>query len=120
MKLAHVTINVRDMEESLKFYEEIVGLPISIRFPTGPNSEIVFLGQGESKIELIKSEEDINPTIGGDISIGFPVDNLDETMNFLKEKGIDIDSGPIQPNPNTRFVFVKDPNGLRVQFIEQK
>lgn len=120
MKLAHVTINVENMEESLKFYEEVVGLPISLRFPTGENSEIVFLGQGESKVELIKTEEDIKPNIGGDIAIGFGVEDLDKTMEHIKEKGISIDSGPIQASPTTRFFFVLDPNGLRVQFIEQK
>lgn len=120
MKLAHVTINVKDMEESLKFYEEIIGLPISLRFPIEANSEIVFLGQGESKVELIKTEEDINPSIGKDIAIGFSVDNLDETMDFVKGKGIAIESGPFQPSPLTRFFFILDPNRLRVQFIEQK
>ncbi len=120
MILAHVTIMVKDMEESLNFYQDIVGLPISLRFPTGPNSEIVFLGEGESKVELIKTGEETKPNIGGDISIGFPVENLDETMDFMKSKGIEIESGPIQASPTTRFFFVLDPNGLRVQFIEEK
>jgi len=120
MKLAHVTINVRNMEESIKFYKEIVGLPITLRFDAGPGREIVFLGEGETKVELIKDEglDDIN--IGEDIAIGFGVENLDETMEFIKEKQIKIQSGPFQPNPNTRFFYVEDPDGLKVQFIEQK
>lgn len=120
MRLAHVTINVKNMEESLQFYQEIVGLPIHLRFPTGPKGEIVFLGEGESKVELIKPEEEIHPSICSDIAIGFPVDNLDEKIDFVKAKGIEIESGPFQPNPKTRFFFVLDPNGLRVQFIEQR
>lgn len=48
------------------------------------------------------------------------MDSLDEMMDFVKGKGIEIISGPFEPNPNTRFFFVLDPNGLRVQFIEQK
>lgn len=120
MKLAHVTINVKNIEKSLWFYEEIVGLPISLRFSTGANSEIVFLGKGDTKLELIKTEEVVDPSIGGDISIGFGVDNLDKTMEFIKGKGIAIESGPFQPNANTRFFFVLDPNGLKVQFIEER
>lgn len=119
MKFAHVTINVKSMEESLKFYEEIVRLPIVSRFPAGPNMEIVFLGQGETLVELIHDSTNEDITIGSDISIGFGVDSLDETMAYVKEKGIDIYSGPFQPNPNTRFFFVLDPNGLKIQFIEQ-
>lgn len=120
MKFAHVTIKVKNMNESMKFYEEIVGLAVVNRFPAGPNMEIVFLGQGETLVELIHDSSNEDISIGSDISIGFGVDSLDETMAFVKEKGIEIFSGPFQPNPNTRFFFVLDPNGLRVQFIEQK
>ena len=120
MKFVHVTINIKDLEESLNFYQEIVGLPLVCRFPAGPNMEIVFLGEGETLVELIHDSANTDITIGSDISIGFAVDSLDETMEFVKEKGIDIHSGPFEPNPNTRFFFVLDPNGLRVQFIEQK
>lgn len=120
MKFAHVTINVKNLEESLKFYEEIVGLPVVNRFPARPNMEIVFLGHGETLVELIHDSTNNDVSIGSDISIGFGVDSLDETIAFVKEKGIDIHSGPFQPNPNTRFFFVLDPNGLKVQFIEQK
>lgn len=120
MKLAHITINVKNMNESLKFYEEIVGLPVVNRFTAGPNMEIVFLGLGETLVELIHDTANNNISIGNDISIGFAVDCLDETIEFVKEKGININSGPFQPNPNTRFFFVLDPNGLKVQFIEQK
>ena len=119
MKFAHVTIKVKDLEESLKFYQEIVGLPLVSRFPAGPNMEIVFLGEGETLVELIHDSGQTDISIGSDISIGFAVDSLDETMEFLKGKGIDIHSGPFEPNPNTKFLFVLDPNGLRIQFIEQ-
>ena len=103
MKLSWCTIHVKDMEESLKFYREIVGLKEKTRFKAGPEMEIVFLGEGETKIELIydKSKKEVN--IGEDISLGFKVDSLDKKMEFVKEKGIEIHSGPFQPNPNTRF-----------------
>ena len=120
MKFAHVTINVKNMEESLKFYEEIVGLPIVNRFPAGPNMEIVFLGDGETLLELIHDSANTDISIGSDISIGFGVNSLDETMELIKEEGINIHSGPFEPNQSTRFFFVLDPNGLRVQFIEQR
>ena len=120
MRFAHITIKVINMNDSLKFYEEIVGLPVVNRFQAGPNMEIVFLGQSETLVELIRDSTNNDISIGSDISIGFAVDSLDETMEFVKEKGIDIHSGPFQPNPNTRFFFILDPNGLRVQFIEQK
>ncbi|AOT71959.1 VOC family protein [Geosporobacter ferrireducens] len=118
MKFCWCTIAVRNMEESLKFYQEIVGLSINRRFMTGPGSEIAFLGDGETKIELIHNEGNESVNIGHDISIGFEVNSVDERIKFIKEKGLDLESGPFQPNPHVKFFFVKDPNGVRVQFVE--
>lgn len=118
MKLAHVTIMVKDLDESLNFYHSIVGLPVVQRFKAGPEQEIIFLGEGESLIELIHNPSIKNPDIGDDISIGFGVENLDNTMKMIKENSIDIHSGPFQPNESTKFFYVLDPNGVKVQFIE--
>jgi lactoylglutathione lyase len=109
---------VKDMEESLKFYREIVGLEVSNRFKAGAGIEIAFLGEGETKVELICSEALKEQKIGQDISLGFEVDSVDRMLEFVKEKGVSIESGPFQPNPHTRFFYVTDPNGLKIQFVE--
>ena len=57
MKFLWTTILVNDMDESLKFYEEIAGLKPVDRFQAGPGMEIAFLGEGETKIELICNEK---------------------------------------------------------------
>lgn len=118
MKFCWSTLRVNNMDESLKFYQEIVGLEVNKRFEAGPGVEIVFLGDGETKIELIYDKNSKEVDLGEDISLGFEVDSVDKMMKFVKEKGIDIHSGPIQPNPHTKFFFVMDPNGLRIQFVE--
>jgi lactoylglutathione lyase len=118
MKFCLSTLKVKNLEESLKFYEEIIGLNVNKRFNAGPGREIAFLGDGETKIELICDETIKEVSYGEHISLGFEVKSVDEMMNFVKEKGMDIHSGPIQPNPHTRFFYVLDPNGLRIQFLE--
>jgi lactoylglutathione lyase len=90
MKFCWSTLRVKNLEESLKFYEEIIGLSVNNRFKAGP-----------------------------DISWGFKVDSLDDMMKVVKEKGITIESGPVQPSPHTRFFFIKDPNGMKIQLVEQ-
>jgi len=106
------------MEESLKFYQDIVGLKLERRFEAGPGVEIAFLGDGETKIELKREEAKKNVNYGEDISLGFEVDSVDDMMALVKEKGIAVHSGPFQPNPHVKFFFVLDPNGLRIQFVE--
>jgi lactoylglutathione lyase len=111
---------VKDMEESLKFYQEIVGLTIDRRFKAGPGMEIAFLGDGETKLELIHDSNIEEVNLGKDISLGFQVNAVDEMITFVKGKGLEIHSGPFQPNPNTKYFFVLDPNGLKIQFVEAK
>lgn len=118
MKFCWVTITVKDMEESLRFYQETVGLTIDRRFQAGPGVEIAFLRDGETKVELICNKEIKEISIGQNISLGFEVDSVDDMMAFVKERGITIHSGPFQPNPNVKFFYVQDPNGLKIQFVE--
>jgi lactoylglutathione lyase len=119
MKLCWVTINVKDMDASLKFYTEIVGLTVDRMMKPNPKMQIAFLGSGETKVELICDPKPEALSYGKDISIGFEVASLDEMMETLKAKGVKIESGPFQPNPRgARFAFTRDPDGMRVQFVE--
>ena len=108
------------MDQSIEFYEEIIGLPVIDRFAPGGSMEIAFLGDGETKIELIFDAGKINPSAGPDISWGFEVDSLDDMISFLTQRDINIVAGPIEPNPNTRFIFITDPDGMKIQLVEQK
>jgi len=118
MSFCWVTITVNSMEESLKFYQEIVGLPVNRRFKPDTETEIAFLGEGETKIELLYDpNRKISDNLKG-ISLGFKVDSVDEKIDFLNKKGIKITAGPVQPNPYIKFFFIKDPNGVNIQFAQ--
>jgi lactoylglutathione lyase len=118
MTFCWTTINVNDMSKSLEFYQDIVGLPLNRKMKPNPDMELAFLGSGETKVELIWNAKANTVNIGSDISLGFIVDSLDRKIEFLKEKGIAVHAGPFQPNPAMRFLFVLDPNGLKIQFVE--
>lgn len=118
MKFNWCTITVNDMDESLAFYRDIVGLPVSRRFSDRPGVDICFLGDGETKVELICEAGRTAAENPEGVSLGFMVPSLDEMMAFVQKKGIGIESGPLQPNPHIRFIFVRDPNGVSVQFSE--
>ena len=95
------------MEASLAFYREIVGLPLDRQFAAPDGSAYAFLGEGETKLELIAHPAEQTPVFGG------------EKLRFVKEKGLSVE-GPFAPGPMVRFFFVRDPNGLRVQFVQTK
>ena len=119
MAFLWTTITVKDMEESLKFYQEIVGLPLNRRFPAGPGMEIAFLGEDATKVELIYNPNVKEISMGTDISLGFAVGSVNEKIALLEEKGIKLHSGPFSPNPHVKYFFIQDPNGLKIQFVEE-
>jgi lactoylglutathione lyase len=118
MKLSWVTLTVKDIEASIRFYTEVVGLTVDSRRPAGPQVELAFLGDGETKVELVCNQAISKFDMGQNISLGFEVDSVDETMTAFKAKGIAIHSGPFQPAPYIRFFFITDPDGLKIQLIE--
>lgn len=77
------------------------------------------MGDGETKIELICRGERPKEEHHG-ISMGFQVDSLEDTINKLKEYGIDHIGEILEPNPQVRFFFMKDPDGYSIQFVETR
>jgi len=118
MKFCWVTINAHDMEKSLAFYRDIVGLTLNREFSPSPGDRIAFLGSGDTEVELIHNEKSQASPFSQNISLGFKVDSLEATMEMLKRHGVPVAAGPFQPNPHVRFFYVLDPNGLRVQFVQ--
>ncbi|HOO25974.1 MAG TPA: VOC family protein [Clostridiales bacterium] len=120
MKFLWVTLRVNDLERSLDFYQNIVGLETDSRFNAGPTTEIAFLGKGETKVELLcdKSQTNMSPKEGA--SIGFEVENLADALKLVTEKGYDLLGDPVVANEHLSFFFIKDPDGYTVQFVENK
>ncbi len=118
MKFCWSTLNVTNLDNSIKFYEEIAGLSLIRRISAGPGTEIAFLGAGETQIELICEGREKKIDIGEDISWGFEVESLEKALALVKESGIAVIGEPVQPNPKVRFFFVKDPDGMRIQLVE--
>lgn len=122
MKMSFVTISVKNMEESLKFYTEVMGLEVLRSFSPQPGINITFLKDKDGgMVELIEyadkpqaSQDSIKPMV----SIGFSVEDLDKEMKSLEEKNIPILQGPVKVPSGERFVFIEDPNGVEIELIE--
>jgi lactoylglutathione lyase len=122
MKFLWTTIYVKDLEESIAFYSDLVGLRVLRRFPAGPGVEIVFMGNGmpdETTVELLADRNQSAVRHSEFFSIGFAVDSLDAMLETVKSKNIPVHSGPVE-TPGSRFFTIQDPNGLSVQFFKAK
>jgi len=119
MKYGFVTVTVKDMEESAKFYKDILGLKEAMRFSPQPGTDIMFLKDEDGNaVELITHPGEGDSKGGSNVSIGFNVSSLDETIAMLKEKQVPVARGPMGVPGGARFIFVNDPNGVGIEFIE--
>lgn len=120
MKYVWTTIYVKDLDKSLKFYTDVVGLEVDGRFPAGPGMEIGFLkSQGtDTKIELIQEAVFKGRKEPTAISMGFLTDDIENKREEVKAAGYE-PTEIIRPNPHAQFFFVKDPDGIEVQFVQE-
>lgn len=117
MQFAFVTLYVGDLEKSLAFYRDLLGLE-QLRRQSTEDGELAFVGiGGQPTIELIQSTRFANNTFTG-FSIGIQVDSLAAATELLVNAGHPLKRGPISPAPTVRFSFFAGPNGEEIQLIE--
>ncbi len=116
MKVQYATIIVKDMDESIKFYTDVMGFDIDSQHNPLPGVIITLLkGDGDAMIELIKNTEN-EP---GLYSVGMDVEDINATVKDLKSKGAKI---TMEPRPITvgTLAFLEDPNGVRIALIQHQ
>lgn len=120
MKFSWTTLMVKDLERSLSFYQNVVGLNVNRRFKAGEKVEIAFLSEnlGDTEVELIYNSDIKEIENTNHIIMGFVADDLANVMKTLDDYGFEYDSAILSPNPHIQFFYAKDPNGAKVQFIK--
>ncbi|MFN8257852.1 MAG: VOC family protein [Bacteroidales bacterium] len=114
IKVQYSTMIVKNLKESVKFYRDVLGFKegYHVNIPDGGAITIMNSEDGAS-VELIENKK----FEVGLYSVGTDVDDLDETIRHLKDKGFET-TGPVVPTSVGRMTFVLDPNGVRICLIE--
>ena len=111
VKLA--TIIVRNMEDSVKFYSEVMGFGIDSEYDLGPRGRITMMrGSGDAMVELIESQA--YPV--GFYSVGMSVGDMEAAMAEYRAKGAKIVGEPV-PITGGSLAFIEDPNGVRIAIV---
>jgi lactoylglutathione lyase len=112
MKIRYATIIVKDMNESVKFYTDVMGFEVDSKHNPFPGLSITLL-KGDAMIELIKNNE--NEV--GLFSVGMEVEYINSTVKELKSKGAKITREPMPITIGT-IAFLEDPNGATIVLIQ--
>ena len=126
-RILHTMLRVRNLEESIKFYTESLGMDLlrSQEFESG-RFTLAFVGYGsedsEAVIELTYNwDQDTAYKLGtgyGHIALGVP--DIFSTCQQLRESGATIirEPGPMK-HGTTVIAFVEDPDGYQIELIER-
>jgi catechol 2,3-dioxygenase-like lactoylglutathione lyase family enzyme len=105
-KIHKIAVVTDDVEGSVRFYTETLGLEVLERFPNEDDEDYVFLKAGDMILELMPSKTMQAPA--GFHHISFKVDSVDASAEELTRKG----------TPMTMEPFDVGAGGIRVAFLE--
>ncbi len=113
----HIGISVRDIEEMIRFYTEVMGLSVNLRyqFATG---ELALLGTTEDEVQIELIQRDAFDETEWP-HLCFEVDDIEATVAAMKAKGAQFSVAPrVVNNGNNKNAWLVDPQGTRIELLE--
>lgn len=133
LKVDHIGIAVNNLEETLKFYEEVLGLKCEgTEVVEEQKVKVAFLPVGDTELELLESTTEDGPIAkfiaknggrGGIQHVAVRVDNIENAIEEVKAKGYKmIDETPRYGAGNARIAFChpKGTDGVLLELSERK
>jgi lactoylglutathione lyase len=120
-KLLHTRYRVSDLEKTISFYKDVLGLEEVRRQTSGRGSQLVFLKAPDSdeEIEICKFDESGPVVVGPDLThLAFEVEDLDEFAKKAAAKGHPLSDGPHSIGTG-RIAFIDAPEGYEIELIER-
>ena len=121
-KLLHTRYRVNDLQRTVQFYKDVLGLEETRRHKSPRGSELVFLKAPESE-ELIEicHFPDAGPVeVQPDLThLAFEVDSLESFGEHLKKLGLKYSDGPTLKSDGSGFAFVDAPEGYEIELMQR-
>lgn len=121
-KLHHTRYRVNDLEKTVKFYKEVIGLEEVRRHESPRGSKLAFLKAPDSEelIEICYFPDSGPVEVQTDLThLGFEVDSLEEFGRHIAKLGVAFSDGPTMKESGGGFAFVDAPEGYEVELIER-
>ena len=122
-KLLHTRYRVNDLEHTVKFYRDVLGLEEARRHKSPRGSELVFLktpgSEEEIEICFLPGSEPVK--VQPDLThLAFAVESLVEFGKHLAKHGLKYSDGPTTSSTGTTFAFIDAPEGYEIELIQKK
>ncbi len=120
-KLLHTRYRVNDLEKTVNFYQDVLGLKEIRRHKSPRGSELVFLETpgSEELIEICSYPASGPVVVGPDLThLAFEVDDLEQFAKHAAAKGYPLSDGPTTSSTGTVFAFIDAPEGYEIELIQ--
>jgi len=120
-RLLHTRYRVEDLEKTVSFYRDVLGLAEISRHTSGRGSQLVFLkAEGSDElIEICKFDESGPVVVGPDLThLAFEVDDLEQFAKEAEAKGYPISDGPHRSSGGSSIAFIDAPEGYEIELIQ--
>ncbi len=121
-KLLHTRYRVKDLEKTVKFYTDVLGLQEIRRHTSGRGSQLVFLKapQSDEEIEICKFDESGPVVVGPDLThLAFEVEDLEKFARESAAKGYPLSDGPHNTPGGSAIAFIDAPEGYEIELIQR-
>ena len=121
-RLNHTRYRVSDLERTVRFYKDVLGLQETRRSKSPRGSELVFLKAPESEelIEICCFPKSGPVQVQPDLThLAFEVTSLEEFGRHLASLGVKFSDGPTLRPGGGGFAFIDAPEGYEIELIEQ-
>jgi lactoylglutathione lyase len=121
MKLAHTMIRVKDLDATIAFYTEFIGLRETRRKDIGDEATLVFLTdpEGHYNLELTCNHGKTDYTLGDQFGhLAFFTDDLEAVVQEVEKRGWWYRRS--RPELSSSYIFVKDPDGYDVEILQAR
>ena len=121
-KLLHTRYRVLDLEKTVAFYRDVIGLAEVDRKTSPRGSKLVFLKapQSEELIEICEFPASGPDIVGPDLThLAFEVDDLAAFARHAAAKGSPLSDGPTPTSNGSVIAFVDAPEGYEVEIIQR-
>ena len=122
-KLLHTRMRVNDIERSVKFYEQALGLKCTRRHTSPRGAQLVFLAtpNSDEEIELCQMPPGATPVqVQPDLMhLAFEVDDLVAFAADLTKRGFALSDGPTKSGSGSTIAFIDAPEGYEVELIQK-
>ena len=121
-KLLHTRYRVDDLERTVRFYKDVLGLAEVRRHKSPRGSELVFMKAPESEelIELCSFAASGPVRVQPDLThLAFEVDSLEEFAKHLAAQGLKYSDGPHLNKDGGGIAFIDAPEGYEIELIQR-